>query len=83
VVLLYVFQSAQHHYPHVCLIAREIIPPPSQNTVAVCKQITLLVLYYVSSRLVTLLKVIDSSIQFSDILTCFINIFEILMSLLN
>jgi archaellum biogenesis protein FlaJ (TadC family) len=36
--------------------------------VAVCNQITLLILYCVSSRLVTLLKVTDSSIQFSDIL---------------
>jgi hypothetical protein len=35
--------------------------------VEVCNQITLLILYYVSSRLVTLLKVTDSSIQFSDI----------------
>jgi hypothetical protein len=46
----------------------EIIPPPIQNTVAVGKQITLLILYYVSYRLVTTFKVIDSSIQFSDIL---------------
>ena len=40
-----------------------MFPPPSQNTVAVCKQITLLILYYISFRLVTLLKIIDSPIQ--------------------
>ena len=33
----------------------------------VFNQITLLVLYYISSRLVTFLKVIDSPIQVSDI----------------
>jgi hypothetical protein len=46
---------------------REIIPPPSQNTLRLYNQIILLDLYYVSSRLITLLKVIDSSTQFSDI----------------
>jgi hypothetical protein len=35
--------------------------------VAVCNQITLLILYYISSRLVTLRKVIDVPIQVSDI----------------
>jgi len=44
-----------------------MVPPPSQNTVGVCKHITLLILYYVSSRLVTLLKVIDARIPVSDI----------------
>jgi hypothetical protein len=39
---------------------REMVLPPSQNTVGVCKQITLLILYYISSRLVTLLKIIDA-----------------------
>jgi len=33
------------------------IPPPSHNTVAVYKQITLLIPYYISSRLVTLTEV--------------------------
>ena len=33
----------------------------------VCNQITLLILYYISSRLVTLLKVTDAPMQVSDI----------------
>jgi hypothetical protein len=37
---------------------REMIPPPSKNTVAVCNQITLLILYYISSRLVTCFKLL-------------------------
>jgi hypothetical protein len=45
-----------------------MIPPPNQNTVVVCNKITLLILYYSSSRLLTLLKVIDAPIQVSDIL---------------
>ena len=45
-----------------------MVPPPNQNTVGVCNQITLLILYYISSRLVTLLKVIDAPIQVSDII---------------
>jgi len=40
-----------------------MVLPPSQNTVGVCNQITLLVLYHNSSRLVTLLKIIDALIQ--------------------
>jgi len=43
-----------------------MILPPSQNTFAVCYQITL-ILYYISSQLVTLLKIIDAHIQASDI----------------
>jgi len=38
-----------------------MVPPPSQNTVGVCNQITFLSLYYISSRLVTLIKVIDAA----------------------
>jgi len=34
---------------------REMVPPPSQNTVGVCNQITYLILYYISSSLVALL----------------------------
>ena len=45
----------------------EIFPSPSQNTVAVCNQMTVLVLYYISSRLVTLLKVTDAPTQVSNI----------------
>jgi len=41
----------------------EIVPPPSQNTVGVCNQITPIILYYISSRLVTFLRVIDVPIQ--------------------
>ena len=36
-------------------------------TVGVCNQITLLILYYIRSRHVTLLKIIDAPIQVSDI----------------
>ena len=37
-----------------------MVPPPSHNTVGVCNQITLLILCYISSRLVTLpIKVSD------------------------
>jgi len=39
---------------------REMVPDPSHNIVVVCHQI---ILYYVSSRLVTLLKVIDVHMQ--------------------
>jgi len=45
---------------------REMIPPPSQNAVAGCNQIIFLILYYISSKLVTLFKVIGASIQVSD-----------------
>ena len=44
-----------------------MVPPPSQNTVAVCNQITLLILYYISSRLLSLLNITDVPIQVSDI----------------
>jgi hypothetical protein len=46
----------------------EMIPPPSQNNVGVCNQVTLLILYYITSRLVPPLKLIDTPIQVSDIL---------------
>jgi hypothetical protein len=38
---------------------REMFPPHSQNTMAICNPVTLLVLYYINSRLVTLLRVTD------------------------
>ena len=41
----------------------EIFPPSNENTVGVSNEITLLIFYYASSRLVTLLKVIDASIK--------------------
>ena len=46
---------------------REIVPPTSQNNVGVCNQITLLILYYIRSRLTTLLKVNDAPAQVYDI----------------
>jgi hypothetical protein len=46
---------------------REMVPPLNQSTVAICYQITLLILYSVNSRLVTLLKIIDATLQVSDI----------------
>jgi hypothetical protein len=45
----------------------EIVPPPSQNTLGVCNQITLLIVCYISYRLVTLLEVTDDPIQVPNI----------------
>jgi len=44
---------------------RKVILLPFRNIVTVCKQVTLLKLYYISSRLVTLLKFVGTPIQFS------------------
>ena len=44
-----------------------MVPSPSQNTVVVCYQITLLSLYYISSRMLTLLKATDAPLQISGI----------------
>ena len=44
-----------------------IVHPPSQNTVGACNQITFAILHYISSRLVTLLKVTDAPIQVPNI----------------
>jgi hypothetical protein len=41
----------------------EMVPPPSQNTVVVCKQMPLHIPYYISSWLVTLIKISDAPIQ--------------------
>jgi len=49
-------------------LLREMFPPPSQNTMAVCNQNHHLILYSISSRPVPLLKIIDVAIQASDIL---------------
>jgi len=46
----------------------QTIPPHIQNTISVCKQITLLILYYILSRLVTFLNLTDATTQISDIL---------------
>ena len=39
---------------------KEMVPPPRQNTVGVCNQITFFILCFISSRLVTLFKVNDA-----------------------
>ena len=46
-----------------------MMAPSGQNTVAVCNQITLLILYHISSELVTLFKIINPPppVQVSDI----------------
>ena len=44
-----------------------MVPPLSQNSVGFCNQIAPVFLYYISSRLATLLKVIDAPIHVSDI----------------
>jgi len=46
---------------------KEMFLPPSQNILGVCHHITLLILYYGSSKLVILLKVIDVPKQVSDV----------------
>jgi len=45
----------------------EIVPAPSKNTVGVYNPITFVILHYISSRLVTLLKVTDAPIQVPNI----------------
>jgi len=44
-----------------------MVSSPIQNTVGVCNQITLFNPYYISSKLVILLKIIDAPIKFPDI----------------
>ena len=44
-----------------------MVPQPSQNTVGVCKQITPLIIYCISARLVAILKVIVTPVNVSDI----------------
>jgi len=44
-----------------------MVPLPTQITVEVCNQIALLILNYIRSRLVTVLKVIDAPIQVTDV----------------
>ena len=55
-----------------------MLPPPSQDTVGICNQITLLILYYISSRLVILLEVIDAPIQVRNIFFYLTVIFKFL-----
>jgi len=44
-----------------------MVPPLSQNTVGVCNEITFVILHYISSKLVNLLKVINAPIQVPNI----------------
>ena len=46
---------------------RDMVSLLSQNTVTVCNQITVLILYCISHRLINLLKIIDASLQVSDV----------------
>ena len=46
----------------------EIIPPPIHNNVGVCNQVTFLILNYITSRFVPLLKVIDAPIKVPNVL---------------
>jgi len=66
VFLLYVFLPNIIN-PMYIQNLREMVLSSSQNTVAICKQITLLILYYMSSRLVTIFKVTVAPIQAPDI----------------
>jgi len=43
-----------------------MVSSPGQNTVGVCNQITVLILYYINSRLVILITVIGAPVQVSD-----------------
>ena len=45
----------------------EIIPPPNHNNVGVCNQVAFLILYYITARLVPLLKVIDAPMQVPNV----------------
>jgi hypothetical protein len=48
-------------------LLRDMVAPSRQNTVSVSNQITLLIPYYISSGLVTLIKDIDAPLQVPDI----------------
>ena len=41
----------------------EIVPPPSQNTLEACNQITVLILYYISYKLVNLLNPLNPELN--------------------
>jgi len=45
-----------------------MVPPTGQYIVGVCNQITLLIRCYINPRLITLLKVSDTTVQVSVIL---------------
>jgi hypothetical protein len=44
-----------------------MVPPPIQNALGVCNQITLLIQYYINSSMITVLKVFDAPVQISYI----------------
>jgi len=54
VVLLYVLLSANITNPIYIEQLRETVPPSSHNTVAVCNEITILILYYISSKIIAI-----------------------------
>ena len=56
----------------------EIFPPPSHNTVGACNQVTFLILYYIPSRLVPHLKVIDAPIQVPNVFVLLVSSSSIL-----
>jgi len=62
VALLYVDLSAAHYYPHIDSIAER--NGSSTYAVGIFNQITFLILYYMCSRLATLLKVTDALNKF-------------------
>jgi len=61
---------------HIQYLVKEILPP-IQNTLGICKQITILILDNINSRLVTFPKFIYASVQISNIL-CFIISFKLI-----
>jgi len=66
VVVLYVFVLPNINNPMYIEELKEMVPPPSQNSVGVCNQINFLFHYYVISSLVTHLQITDGHIQVTD-----------------
>ena len=44
-----------------------MVPPPKQNTVEICNQITLLILHFINSKLLTHPEVINAPVQVPEI----------------
>ena len=59
----------------------EIVPPPRHNTVGVCNQVAFLILYYITSRLVPLLKVIDTPIEIPNVLDLIVSFKFLILAL--
>ena len=57
-----------------------MVSPPTQNAVGVCNEIILLILYYITPRPVTLIKVTDGPRQVTDILDLSVY-FELILAL--